>query len=65
MLSISSDWESPVWPPAIPFQEDDWRYFVSDKVRELWPTFTDIQKREIAAMITRIVFLLSGEHGDE
>jgi len=41
------DWESPDWDH--PTRVHEWKHYVSDRVKELWHSFTSEQKVAIAA----------------
>ena len=43
---IPEDWESPDWGNASAGY--DWKNYTGESMRELWPTFTNEQKKAIA-----------------
>lgn len=44
--NLPADWQQPNWREEN--KVHNWRNHVSDEVRELWPTFSDLQKKALA-----------------
>jgi hypothetical protein len=45
------DWADPKWPPGRNLDWSlDWRSFISEEVRAIWPSFSDEQKQALARM---------------
>lgn len=46
MGNAPSDWDQPEWDKA--GRVHDWKNYISDELRAMWGTFTDVQKQAIA-----------------
>lgn len=48
ITSFHTDWSDPDWKNV--GRVHDWRNYITDRIRALWPTFTDEQKGAIYEM---------------